>query len=93
MTAELKGDALRTLSLLPWKSHVHVRGCLRPALVYCGGGCADRTEVTLPVWDGPHDGQNATLTNRLFTAWFGMCRNKLGGFVGGIDSEFLPTFR
>ena len=41
----------------PVQEPIQVTGRLDPVLVYCGGGCADRTEVTLPVWDGPHDGQ------------------------------------
>ena len=94
MTAALKGDALRPLSLLTVEeSRFHVRGCLRPALVYCYGGCADRTEATLPIREGRRDSQDASSTNRLFAAGFGMRRNELGGFVGGIDPEFFPSFR
>ncbi len=58
MTAALKDDALRPLSLLPWKGDIHVTGRLGPVFVYRCGGCADRMEVTLPVGEGPHDGQD-----------------------------------
>ena len=92
MTAALKGNLTR-LSLFPWKGHIHVTGCLDPALVYCGGECADRMETTFPIREGRRDSQYASSTNRLFAARFGMRRNKLGGFVGGIDPEFLPSFR
>ena len=92
MTAALKGNLTR-LSLLPAQNRIQVADRLDPALVYCGGECADRMETTFPIREGRRDGQDASSTNRLFAARFGMCRNKLGGFVGGIDPEFFPSFR